>query len=335
MNKSIPCTTGNQEADRHTKTCLSMIALVLVIGLLKMTNASADDEGQDLKVSSVSDFNFTMKEKPAVSIVLSNNKGRSCDITLNRESVMEGYTVNSEMRSDTDVEIDCSWDGDYYVQSANHPTFVKFEIETLDEDKKEAVIKTSLHLVSLKNEEEKYLEIDEFEVTVSGTDFDHLTTMPEPPKPDEIYKLHGHAEKTKAFDGRSPLSDETVDDFLKQYAKDFKQQAKSLINGFDKYHKKGDLLGYTLFKNKKWQPDFRKKENHYDAIFEANRKYCSENDLDWLFINFSELKLNALNFMYGFRNNDQSQIQKQLDDIVAKAEKLNGLLKYRKIETKK
>lgn len=189
MGKLVECKTCKHQVDQSAKACpncgvgnpgssagkgcLLFIGLVAVIYAgIKVSDYFPNSEANEthsFQVESVSET--TLNNKPAVSIYFSENESGHCEATLNKEFINPGFSVSSDQRSDTRVEVSCNL-ASYYVQSSKHPTSVTFDIVSIDQAKKEALIKTSFNLVDPYKPD--YVRFDNVELTISGSYFDQF-----------------------------------------------------------------------------------------------------------------------------------------------------------------
>ncbi|MBD9360315.1 hypothetical protein [Methylomonas fluvii] len=146
-------------------------SILLISTVIAASNAYAVDES--MKLIGVTDFKFTLRDKPAVSIHFGESDTNHCSATVQRSKVKQGYTVSSSKRSNADFSIECNWDGNYFVESSNHLTFTDFSIVTLDKKSKTASIMVSFKLLGLPSN--TYLERHDVIVPISGKHFQSLT----------------------------------------------------------------------------------------------------------------------------------------------------------------
>lgn len=146
--------------------------ILVIIAIFCAFQAEANDKF--MNVLRVTDFEFTLNDKPAVSIAFGESDSNYCDATILRSLVRQGYKASSTKRSDTSFSIDCHWDSDYFVESSNHKTFSNLSIKSIDKRKKTALIEISLRFVGLPSN--KYIEFDKIQVFVSGDQFKNLIT---------------------------------------------------------------------------------------------------------------------------------------------------------------
>ncbi|MBL6987473.1 MAG: hypothetical protein ISR72_10650 [Methylobacter sp.] len=76
--------------------------------------------------------------------------------------------------------------------------------------------------------------------------------------------------------------------------------------GFIKYRAHNDYQGFDAFKNKEWLPVYNRDKRAYDDILEKNRGYLVDNDLTWLFADFSELPSSAAALWTDLKLGDKS-----------------------------
>lgn len=103
-----------------------------------------------LETLSVSDYEFTMNDKQAVSISFGKTENNFCTVSIYRDSVAQGYSVSSTQRDDHSISVDCNWNGKYFVESSKHPTISSLSISSLDKNKNIAQVELTLKLVELQ-----------------------------------------------------------------------------------------------------------------------------------------------------------------------------------------
>jgi len=129
------------------------------------------------KILSVSDFKYTMDNKPAVSIISCIDKENSTEITLLRSNIKEGYSIDSKRRDKYKIlSATATYDGNMYDQSERHDTSLNFTIQSLDQKTKTAVIIYSGKFIDTKSLS-KYLYIPPTTLTITGKNFDNLTML--------------------------------------------------------------------------------------------------------------------------------------------------------------
>ncbi|QSB01958.1 hypothetical protein JWZ98_03075 [Methylomonas sp. EFPC1] len=126
-----------------------------------------------MKVINVTDFKFTLKDKPTVLIHFGESDTNHCTATVYRSKVKSGYTASSSKRSNTDFSINCDWNRDYFVESSNHHTFTDIAITALDKKSKSASMLISFKLVGTSTG--VYLERHDVVLPISGKQFENLT----------------------------------------------------------------------------------------------------------------------------------------------------------------
>lgn len=150
-----------------------MLSIRLTIVLsMSLYMCASYAESTAFKVLSVSNYNYTLKEKAAVIINIGESDTNHCALTMLRSSVTKGYIAESTKRSDGSFDIDCYWNGSYFVDSSNHKTFKKLSIISIDMKSKTAELETSLKLVDPNTK--KYLEFNGIKISVTGQQFKNL-----------------------------------------------------------------------------------------------------------------------------------------------------------------
>lgn len=125
-----------------------------------------------INVLIVSDYDFTMNSKQAVSIIFGESNSNYCSVTIYRDSIKPGYLSTSRQKSVTDLSLDCNWDGENYLQSSKHPTSANINIVRLDSVNKTAEIKISLHLVNPSSD--KYFTLKDISLVLNEDKFANL-----------------------------------------------------------------------------------------------------------------------------------------------------------------
>jgi hypothetical protein len=123
-------------------------------------------------VMAVSDFDYTMNNKQAVRISYGQSQTNYCDVTIYRDSVISGYSVDSKQRSTQDFSMSCNWDGVNYVQSSKHPTSSSFKIGSIDTNTGSVQLDISLHLVDPSTD--KYFTLKEITLNLNKQQLNNL-----------------------------------------------------------------------------------------------------------------------------------------------------------------
>ncbi|MDX9744447.1 MAG: zinc ribbon domain-containing protein [Arcobacteraceae bacterium] len=194
-DKLVPCKKCKQEVSLGIKECpyckekyptATLKATIMTFGTLfiaiwiifslfdnnqqnerKITNtAESYNITQHLMTLSVSDFEYTFKDKPAVSISIGESNNDFISITLHRNNIYEGFTTTSN----NDISITATWDKLTFFQ--NHLSRVSFTIEKMDSLNKEAIISLNATLHT-NTENHKELNIST-KTTIKDKNFDNL-----------------------------------------------------------------------------------------------------------------------------------------------------------------
>lgn len=128
------------------------------------------------------------------------------------------------------------------------------------------------------------------------------------------------------------LSDKTLNKFLLKYWADYSRQNDKLLSGFAKYKAHEDFLGFALFKNNEWHPDYDRDRKSYDTILEDNMGYITSNDLNWIFAEFDDLALTANALWNDLRKGDKSIREAQRQKIRTHIIRLQELFKKRGVK---
>lgn len=159
-----------------------VIPALIILGFIGWCSMP-DKEIEASEIIRVSDYEFSMTglegDGKAVSIVFGESDENYCDATFYRTDVKAAFRVLSE-RSDKykEISFQCQWDGVLYVSSSNHPTFIEFEMISIDQANKIAEAEISAKLVDYdrvrKNQTDKFAELDSIRLVITGQHFDNL-----------------------------------------------------------------------------------------------------------------------------------------------------------------
>lgn len=89
---------------------------------------------------------YNAQGQPTVAIVLGANSRNSFEVILLRSNIKAGYAVQSRSVDHPEIMLSAEWDGDRYIQSAEHATSANLKIRSLTPEK--AVIYVSGTLVN-------------------------------------------------------------------------------------------------------------------------------------------------------------------------------------------
>ena len=122
------------------------------------------------KVLSVTDFEYTLNDRPAVSVTVGADDHNYFGITFYRENVRAGYSVAESGHDLQEISMDGTWDKVLYVQSSKHPTRLNFSIVSITPE--EAVIEVSAKLVNPSPE--RYFDLPKTRFSIQGEQLKHL-----------------------------------------------------------------------------------------------------------------------------------------------------------------
>lgn len=158
------------------RNIVGAIAVALLIGWCSMPdqNISASE------IFSVSDYENSLSERPAVSVTFGESDNNHCSLTVLRENIREGYSVYSLRGNKYQyVSFNCNWDGVWYIENSNRDTYVDLEIVSLDRANKRAEVLISARLSEHKKINENpsgdTAELNRVKLVITGKYFDNLT----------------------------------------------------------------------------------------------------------------------------------------------------------------
>lgn len=139
-----------------------------------------DQEISASEIIRVTDFDYTLGEKQAVSIAFGESDENHCSLTVQRENIKAGYSIYSLRGNKYQyVSLDCNWDGVWYIQNSNLDTYIDLKIVSLDRTNKNAEVLISAKLSEHKKIGEKpsgdTAELNNVKLVITGKHFDNLT----------------------------------------------------------------------------------------------------------------------------------------------------------------
>ena len=154
--------------------------VVFVATFLVAWCAMPDEEIKSSEIISVSGYENSLSEKPAVSVSFGESQTNYCRVTILKSNLNTGYSVYS-LRQDKyqEISFDCNWDGVSYIQNANLDTYVALEVLSVDPANKKAEIVISARLKEHKKLNENpsgdSAELNKLKLVITGQHFDKLT----------------------------------------------------------------------------------------------------------------------------------------------------------------
>lgn len=123
------------------------------------------------RVSLVSDGDFTLQGKPAVTVYLGDAGENYAEITVFRSNVRAGYAATSVSSNNPELSVSATWGGTNYVQSSKHATEAAFKIVSITPT--EAVVEFGAKLINPSTG--AFLTLKPSAVKVEGEMFKRLT----------------------------------------------------------------------------------------------------------------------------------------------------------------
>lgn len=147
-----------------------LIRIIFALIFLQLSpSALASD---DLRLISVSDYPFTLNNKPAVSISFGESEAKACSLTIEKENIYQGYVGKSFRNNNQSIDVECMWDGVNLVRSSKHKTGLKFKIGSLDKKDQIATVSIKLQLIAPSTNETIFL--DKVLLSIDGIHFKNL-----------------------------------------------------------------------------------------------------------------------------------------------------------------
>lgn len=149
--------------------------VVLVAGATTFTD-TGKIKSKDLKVISVSDYDFTMDDKQSVSIYIGESQSNYYNITINRDQVKQGLSLTKDKENYIkSIDATAAYEKNFYyfLIKDDFNSYLKFDIKKLDHDKKEAVISIKALLYNPDSKDEIKLAQQDF--NIKGKLFDNFT----------------------------------------------------------------------------------------------------------------------------------------------------------------
>lgn len=154
--------------------------VVIVATFLVAWCSMPDEEIKASEIRSVSDYENSLSEQPAVSVTFGESEENRCIATILRSNVKAGYSVSSIRGSKHEyITFNCNWDDVWYIENVNQDTYVKLEIVSLDQANKKAEVVISAKLSEYKKMNENpsgdSAELNRVRLLITGQHFDNLT----------------------------------------------------------------------------------------------------------------------------------------------------------------
>lgn len=130
-------------------------ALFLILAVILYISSGSNNLSinKNLNTLSVSDFQYTLDNKPAVAIYIGESKDDFIDLTIHRSNIKEGLTIDTHNKQDKKlISINTQWKGKNYFQNKVQ-SFVIFKILELDKVNNTAKISLEAKLYSNKNDD--------------------------------------------------------------------------------------------------------------------------------------------------------------------------------------
>ena len=147
------------------------------IAALLTLSATAQAENIKLdKVLSVSDYLYTMRDKPAVTIVLGGTEINFVRITMLRQDIKQG--TKAESSNEIPFSISATWNSQMFMYENGYKfkSTYSVEISKLDIKNKQAIIKLDFCLQNTTRTD--YICTTGSDIIVSGKYFYNLTDTP-------------------------------------------------------------------------------------------------------------------------------------------------------------
>lgn len=176
MLKSVAIFEVSDEIIKKEKSNKLVLAgiLFMIIAFVLYMQTSNDIKSykinKDLKTLSVSDFKYTFKNEPAVSISIGESNNNYITITVHRKNVYEGFKTSSK----DEISSSAVWNKLSFFQ--NHNSTVSFEITKLDKVNKKAEILFTSKLYT-SNEKSSLLDIST-RIMIKDKNFTNLISNP-------------------------------------------------------------------------------------------------------------------------------------------------------------
>lgn len=148
------------------------IGLVASIGAVKNNTKTATTMERGIKLSSVSDFSYTMGGKQSASIVLAKDKYHYVDLTIHRDEIKAGahFIKNKHHINDT-IDVTAQWDGNCVLMLSKGSS-LEVSIDKIDKDKKIATMSINATLLNTKTN--KPVKFSASNILFSGKNYQNL-----------------------------------------------------------------------------------------------------------------------------------------------------------------
>lgn len=154
-----------------------LLGLIIIGGIAWCSAPDKVIKGSD--VTKVSETERTKNDKQAVTIAFGEEDTNWCSVEIYRESVRPAYKVVSERKLHSEISLTCHADGEMYVETSNNDTYVEFEFLSVNKETRTAEALISAKLIDynrvVKNQTDKFAELDDIRLVITGQHFDNLT----------------------------------------------------------------------------------------------------------------------------------------------------------------
>lgn len=153
---------------------LSLIASIIALLLTIIVISPSKEDYTNYKVFKVSNYEYTLRNKPAVAIIIGESDYNYIDIAIHRENVKENFEVNTKNNSSDKnlIGVTAQWDNvSYFLKTQSTDSFANLKITKIDREKKEAQFFINAKLYPQDDNTPKFINT---EFTIEGENFNNL-----------------------------------------------------------------------------------------------------------------------------------------------------------------
>ncbi|WP_419782375.1 hypothetical protein [Malaciobacter marinus] len=155
--KSVAIFEVNEAIAKKEKSKNLIIIGVFFLIIASILYFKAEDTktisiNKDLKTFNVSDYKYTLDNKPAISISIGESKDNYVDLSILRKDVKNNFSIDTRDNKDKKIiDIVATWNGNTYFQNKKEASFVNVKILELDKTNNIAKFSIKAKLFSSTN----------------------------------------------------------------------------------------------------------------------------------------------------------------------------------------
>ena len=131
-----------------------------------------DISNSSLKIIAVDRFYDEFHKKYTLSFSVGESETNYC--TLSFPDTTPPFYLKKESRTGDEINVECHWNGNYYVESSKHDTEFHIAAGDFNRSQETVTFKSRFKVVSPKTEGDLYIENDGLEINLQSLGFSKL-----------------------------------------------------------------------------------------------------------------------------------------------------------------